>query len=256
MPAPWGDVEVYDLWGFAMNLAKKMGVACLVLAFVPGSLSAVAADLGGGPKTSSWEPTPQSYANPAIWTGLYLGLSAGYGWGESNLEYERAGHGAASTDPSGLLGALSLGYNYQLGSGLVIGAEADVGVMDLSVDDKIVFDGHTYQSRFGPWWGTVRGRVGYAFDRTLIYGTGGAAFMGVDEVAIGNTPGETAVNEDTRSGWVVGGGFEHAFSPNASFKVEYLHMDFGSFNGLSGNQEAFSFDNRIDLVRAGVNYKF
>lgn len=242
--------------GAVMNLTKKMGVACLVLAFAPVSSFAVAADLGGGPRTSSWEPAPQTYANPAIWTGLYAGISAGYGWGTSALDYDRAGHGHASTDPSGALAALTLGYNYQAGSGFVLGAEADLGIMDLSASDKAVFDGHTYKSQFGPWWGTVRGRAGYAFDKTLVYGTAGAAFMGVDEIAIGNTPGETAINRDTRSGWVVGGGFEHAFASNATFKVEYLHMDFGSYDGLSGNQEAFSFENKIDLVRAGVNYKF
>jgi outer membrane immunogenic protein len=240
-----------------MNLAKKLGVACLVLAFATFSSFAGAADLGGAPaRTSSWEPAPQSYANPAIWTGLYGGISLGYGWGQSDLNYDRAGHGHASTDPSGALGALTLGYNYQMGSDFVVGLEADLGIMDVSADDKIVFDGHNYKSQFGPWWGTVRGRAGYAVDHTLFYGTAGVAFMETDEIAIGNTPGETAINKDLRSGWVVGGGVEHAFASNATVKLEYLHMDFGKYDGFSTNQEAFSFENTVDLVRAGVNYKF
>ncbi len=234
-----------------------MGATCLVLAFVPISHVANAADLGGGPREPQWVPQVSSYANPAIWTGLYGGISAGYGWGHSEQNYVRNdNHGLASTSPEGALAALTLGYNYDAGNGFILGLEGDLGLMDLSADDKIVYDGHIYKSQFGSWWGTVRGRAGYAIDRTLIYGTAGAAFMGVDEVSIGNTPGETAINRDTRSGWVVGGGVEHAFAPNATVKLEYLHMDFGKYNGLSDNQEPFYFDNQVDLVRAGVNYKF
>ena len=245
-----------------MRKHKYQGVACLVLAFAPISSFAGAADLGGGPKTSAsvpaWEPATINYTNPAIWSGAYAGISAGYGWGHSEQLYDRAGnHGLASTNPTGVVGAVTLGYNYQLSnSGIVLGMEGDIGLMDLNADDKAIFDGHVMKTTFGPWWATVRGRAGYAFDRTLVYGSGGAAFMGVDEISIGNTPGETAINRDTRSGWVVGGGIEHAFAPNMSAKVEYLHMDFGRYEGLSANNEQFHFDNTADLVRAGVNYKF
>lgn len=241
-----------------MLKTNRLGAACLVLAFMPISSFAHAADLGGKPQREPvWSPQVSSYASPAIWTGVYAGLSAGYGWGTSEQEYDRNdNHGLASTSPEGVLAALTLGYNYDAGSGFVLGVEGDLGLLDLSADDKIVYDGHVYKTQFGPWWGTLRGRAGYAFDRTLIYGTAGAAFMGVDEVSIGNTPGETAHNKDTRSGWVVGGGVEHAFTPDTTFKIEYLHMDFGRYNGLSDNQETFYFDNTVDLVRAGVNYKF
>ncbi|MGL4397530.1 MAG: outer membrane protein, partial [Hyphomicrobium sp.] len=162
----------------------------------------------------------------------------------------------ASTSPAGALAALSVGYNHQFDGGLVLGIEGDIGLIDASDDDRIVYDGHVYRSRFGPWWGTVRGRAGVAFESTLFYATGGAAFMAVDEVSIGNTPGETAENRDTRSGWVIGGGIEHAFAQNVSLKLEYLHMDFGSHNGVSANGESYAFDNQVDLVRAGVNYRF
>jgi outer membrane immunogenic protein len=102
----------------------------------------------------------------------------------------------------------------------------------------------------------MRARGGSIYGDTLFYATGGLAFMGVDEVSVGNTPGETAYNKDWRSGWVLGAGIEHAFAPGVTAKLEYLHMDFGSSNGLSANNEAFSFDNRVDLVRVGVNYGF
>lgn len=204
------------------------------------------------------EPTDSRYYSGKYnWQGGYFGFSAGYGWGDSEQTYNRNdNHGTATTDPSGVLGALSLGYNYQFSGGIVIGAEADLGLLDISDDDKVVYDGHVYKTRFGPWWSTVRARLGFAFGRSLIYATGGLAIMAVDEVSVGNTPGETAYNQDTRSGWVVGGGIEQAFTNQWSAKIEYLHMDFGTFNGYSANREDFTFKNKVDLVRAGLNYKF
>ena len=203
-------------------------------------------------------PPPMDDNGPAIgiWTGAYWGLSAGYGWGTSDLSYDRANHGATFTEPEGALGAITLGYNHQLPSGLTLGIEGDLGIMDLTASDKTVFDGHTFQSDYGTWWGTIRGRVGVAMGRTLFYGTGGLAFMDLEEQALGNTAGETALNEDFKTGWVAGGGIEHALSQNMTLKVEYLHMDFGRFEGVSAGNEAFSFENKVDLVRAGVNFKF
>lgn len=234
---------------------KRLADALLCLVGL-GSTVVSAADLSG-PK---YEPPPAYPDRPVyapIWTGLYAGISGGYGWGDSTQSYDRNdNHGIASTSPEGGLAALTLGYNYQLPGGLVLGAEADLGFMDVSADDKEVYDGHIYKTSFGPWWGTVRGRAGLALGPTLIYATGGLAFMGVDEVSIGNTPGETAYNKDWRSGWVVGGGIEHAFTNTISAKVEYLHMDFGKYSGLSDNREDFSFENSVDVVRVGLNTKF
>ena len=248
-----------------MSVTLSKGVACLVIAFAPILWSATSASAAPkkkpkhypAPAVSSWQPELAVTRAPGIWTGIYAGLSAGYGWGRSEQQYDRNdNHGPASTSPSGPLAALTAGYNYDLSNGFMIGAEADLGLIDVSADDKIVYDGHTYKTRFGPWWGTIRARAGITFDATLLYVTGGAAFMGVDEVSVGNTPGETAVNKDTRSGWVVGGGIEHAFAPGMTVKLEYLHMDFGSYHGFSANNEDFSFDNKVDVVRAGLNYAF
>jgi outer membrane immunogenic protein len=194
---------------------------------------------------------------PPIWQGLYWGASIGYGWGTSEQYYDRAGnHGMASTDPSGPLGALTLGYNYMWSPRMLVGIEADIGLMDVSANDEVVYDGHVYKTSFGPWWGTLRGRVGWQFNRAMLYATGGWAFMDVDEVSIGNTPGETAYNRDWRSGWVLGAGVEYALMPGVTGKVEYLHMDFGTYEGYSANREDYSFDNRVDLIRTGLNFKF
>lgn len=216
-----------------------------------------AADLGG----KAYVPPAneeETYIPPSpIWQGMYWGASLGYGWGQSEHNYDRNdNHGLAEQDLEGGLGALSLGYNFVPAPGFLIGAEADIGIMDLAADDREIFDGHVWKSQFGPLWGTVRGRAGVYFDRTLIYGTGGWAFMDVDEVGYGDAAGQTAENRDLRSGWVVGGGIEHAFLPGVTGKIEYLHMDFGRYDGLSENRETFYFDNTVDVVRTGLNFKF
>lgn len=222
----------------------------------------VAADLGTGPRAVVGGPLPAfslppDLARQSYWSGFYAGLSAAYGWGHSAQNYERAGdHGAASTDPAGFAGSVTLGYNFDMGGGFVAGIEGDLGLMDISEGAKEVYDGHIYKTSYGPGWGTLRGRAGYAFGPTLVYATGGFAFMALDDVSIGNTPGETAINEDFKTGWVLGAGVEQVLSPGMTVKLEYLHMDFGTYDGLSANRERFSFENDVDLVRAGINYRF
>ncbi|MEO1283125.1 MAG: outer membrane beta-barrel protein [Pseudomonadota bacterium] len=242
------------------NFSNSHIAACVLalpLAITAASgTTASAADLGGSLKDP---PAPIDYAptRPPIWQGTYWGASLGYGWGESEHYYDRGNnHGSAENDLEGGLASLTLGYNYLAAQGLLVGIEGDIGIMDLSADDKVIFDGHVWKSEFGSFWGTVRGRAGFLWGNTLFYGTGGWAFMEVNEVGIGDADGQTATNEDIRSGWVAGGGIEHAFSPGMTTKIEYLHMDFGSYDGLSENQEAYSFDNTVDLVRAGINFKF
>ena len=239
-----------------MRFRLMLGAACTCFVAVP----ALAADLGGPrrlPPPATFDEPFIPDTKPPLWQGLYWGLSGGYGWGESSQTYDRNdNHGSASTSPEGYLAGATVGYNMLLGSSILLGIEGDLGLMDISADDKEVYDGHVYKTTFGPWWGTARGRAGIAMGPLLLYGTGGLAFAAVDEVSVGNTPGETATNRDVRSGWVVGGGMEFAFNESVSAKVEYLHMDFGSYEGLSDNREDFSFDNKLDVVRAGLNFRF
>lgn len=199
-----------------------------------------------------YEPAP-----PPIWQGLYWGASIGYGWGSSEHYYNRNdNHGTASTDPSGGLASLTLGYNHMLSPHFLVGLEGDIGLADLSADDKVIFDGHVWKSEFGPLWATVRARAGMLWGNSLLYLTGGWAIMEVNEVGYGDAAGQTAVNEDVRSGWVLGAGIEHAFSPGMTAKLEYLHMDFGRYDGYSENRENYYFDNSVDLIRTGLNFKF
>lgn len=201
----------------------------------------------------AWQPPPSP-----IWQGTYWGGSLGYGWGTSEHYYDRNdNHGLAETDPSGMLASLTLGYNTMWSPRLLVGLEADLGLWNLAADDKVIFDGHVWKSQLGPLWATIRARAGYLWsERTLLYATAGWAISEVDEVGYGDAAGQTATNESVRSGLAVGAGVEHALWDGMSAKIEYLHMDFGSYDGLSENRERYSFDNRVDLVRVGLNMKF
>jgi outer membrane immunogenic protein len=222
-----------------------------------------AADLGGKQRQTAPPPPREEtrYDDPRsaapIWQGLYLGLSAGYGWGDSEHFYDRNDdHGTASNELTGGLGSITAGYNWVSPGGFLYGIEGDLGLMDLSADDKVIFDGHVWKAEYGPFWGTLRARAGWLWGNTLLYATGGLAITEVNEVGIGDADGQTATNRDVRSGWVLGGGIEHAFAPGLTAKLEYLHMDFGRYDGLSENQERYYFDSKIDLIRTGINMKF
>ncbi len=218
-----------------------------------------AADLGR-PGSLKDDPRPfpgPQRRGPSIWNGVYWGLAGGYGFGQSDHNYDRNdNHGLASQDVDGGLANVTLGYNTLVSQNFLLGLEADFGVMDLSADDKVIFDGHVWKTQFGPFWGTLRARAGVVWGPALLYATGGLAFMMVDEVGYGDADGQTAENQDVRSGWTLGGGIEFAFAPGMTTKLEYLHMDFGRYDGLSENQEEFYFDNTVDIIRAGLNFKF
>lgn len=251
------------------NTARTSAAAALIaaLAIAAGAFALVApaasADLGGEyrdkprPLAMVSPPYGASHGTAPIWEGLYWGGSVGYGWGDSEHYYDRNdNHGTATNALEGGLASLTIGYNTLVAPGFLVGVEGDLGIMDISADDKVIFDGHVWKAEYGLFWGTIRGRAGVLFGDTLLYGTGGWAVMEVNEVGYGDAAGQTAVNEDVRSGWVLGGGVEHAFSPGMTAKLEYLHMDFGSYEGLSENREDYAFDNTVDIVRAGLNFKF
>jgi outer membrane immunogenic protein len=184
---------------------------------------------------AAYMPAPAPYYN---WTGIYVGINGGYNFGtySPNAPF-------TSTSLNGFLIGGTLGGNYQIGQ-FVVGLEGD-GDYD-SINNTTPF-GATYKSN---WLATVRGRAGYAWDRVLFYGTGGAAFA---PVAHGGAPAFTG--NTTMTGWTVGGGIEYAFLPNWTAKAEYLYINFPSQN-LSLPALNLGFKTTDNVVRAGVNYKF
>jgi outer membrane immunogenic protein len=223
---------------------RRMCVAGLImLAANALADAAAAADLGARYPQQAYVKAPL-YNPPFTWTGFYLGLNGGGGWGGST--WDRTG----SFDLSGGVIGGTVGFNWQTGPA-VFGVEGDLdwsGVSGTTVTGCAA--GCTTRN---DWLGTLRGRAGYAFDRFLPYITGGLAFGDIQA----STPGFAGASQ-TNLGWTIGAGLEAAIVGNWSAKAEYLHVDLGSFNcGLScglTNTDNVSFHE--ELLRGGVNYRF
>jgi outer membrane immunogenic protein len=202
---------------------KKAIMAMAIATAASGS--AAAADLPRGP--APYYPPPASIYN---WTGPYAGLNLGYEWGKVTNNV---------TEPSGIAGGGQIGYNWQLGQ-FVFGVETDIQAS--AADDT--FAPYKFSN---PWFGTLRGRAGFAINNVMLYGTAGLAY--------GELKGEFfGLEEDkTLVGWTAGAGIEYGFTQNWSAKLEYLYMDLSSRTySITG------VDNGLhsSFLRLGVNYHF
>ncbi|KRE02462.1 hypothetical protein ASE61_14295 [Bosea sp. Root670] len=180
------------------------------------------------------------YMPPAFtWTGFYVGANAGYGWGNVN-----AGGFANVGDLDGFVGGGQIGYNYQMGQ-FVVGLEADLQAADLSSGNNLGLVGVKTD-----YFGTVRARVGVAFDRFMPYITGGWAYGNVKTSipAIG-----FSTDRSHTGGFAVGGGLEYAVTNNIIAGVEYLYVDLGEKNLLGGGTKVGT---DFSVVRARLSYKF
>jgi outer membrane immunogenic protein len=217
----------------------RAGIAVAALLVAP--IAARAADF---PRSSYKAP---EYVAPFSWTGFYVGLNAGYGWGNSNWSGSGDDFQVA---PKGFMGGGTLGYNWQTGA-FVLGLEGDIDYMNLKGTAPSEFCATcTFKDT---WLGTLRGRVGYSFDRWLPYLTAGAAYGNVYMAT--NNGSATG----TKQGWTAGAGVEYAFAGAWSAKLEYLYVDLGSVTCAQAacgfaTDESVSF--KANIVRAGVNYRF
>ena len=216
---------------------------------------ALAADL---PTPSLPPPLPAAVYN---WTGFYLGFNGGFGTGNSNWSDGPIGTTGSFTSSGFLVGGTA-GVNYQLGD-YVFGIEGDGDWTNLHGNSgstcgaisAVVAPPVSCQTQ-SQWLATVRGRVGYAFDRILLYGTAGAAF---GNIQTGLNPPST-FDSAVEAGWTVGAGLEIAVAQNWTAKAEYLFVDLpnatctpvGNCGGAAGSIVSFN----ENIIRAGVNYKF
>jgi outer membrane immunogenic protein len=177
--------------------------------------------MGGSYQSQSYS-APQTFS----WAGPYAGANLGYGWGDSSI-----------SDTDGFTGGLTGGLNWQQGP-VVFGLEGDLGVSGIGnsgIVDEFNVD----------WIGTGRGRIGYAFDRFMLFGTGGFAwtratyeFAGVEE-------------SNNHLGWSLGVGAEAAITDQLSAKIDYLHNSFDEKTYV--NQR---LDPTTNTLRVGLNYHF
>lgn len=218
----------------------------LPAAFLAAAAPAVAADIPS--------PPPPPYTPPPLftWTGLYLGGQIGYAWGTDTVTVHPFGFGTDFT-PNGVVGGGHIGYNLQL-SQIVAGLEGDIEGTGIS---RTFSPGGAIYNTSVSAQGSIRARLGLAFDRALLYATGGAEFAGFDTTVSAILSDQTS---HTRAGWTVGGGVEYAVTPNWSIRAEYRYADFGSFT--QATPLAFGFISSVNhhetenAVRAGFSYKF
>jgi outer membrane immunogenic protein len=197
---------------------------------------------------------PPVYAPPVpifTWTGIYVGGHIGYAWGKDSA-YDQTFVGLPySTSPSGVIGGAHVGYNWQV-SQWVFGLEGDIDGTSLS---KSVFVGTSSASVRSDIQGSIRGRVGIAWDRVLIFATGGGAFANFKTSY--SVPGVSYQSfSKTRAGWTVGGGIEYAVTNNWSVRAEYRYSDFGRSNDWLISNQSYRHSITEHQVKVGFSYKF
>ncbi len=182
------------------------------------------------------------------WTGFYLGANAGYGFGGDDKVGLSPGGNVGDLKVNGIFGGVQAGYNYQMNS-IVLGIETDIQLSGVSDDDS---NGRLGSSSSDvDYFGTLRGRAGVAFDKALIYGTGGLAYAGVDY-----SIQPTGINDNyTEVGYALGGGLEYAFDDAWTMKAEYLFINLGHKALSSGGVSTLATPS-FQTVRIGVNYRF
>jgi outer membrane immunogenic protein len=236
-----------------------------VLMLAAGAGAASAADLR--PMPARLPPPIQAVYN---WTGFYLGVNVGGGWSNANTDFSTAGFPSFASVDNHMAGAIAggqVGYNWQSGA-WVFGVEADFQYSGMKGGISApcpggICDGlaASFDQRM-PWFGTARGRVGYASMGWLIYATGGYAYSRLESNAFASAGGIAVDVErkESRHGWTAGGGIEVAFAGNWSAKVEYLYMDFGKHDGSWTLTDlpiiTDSTHLQSNIVRGGVNYRF
>jgi len=227
------------------------------------STSALAADL---PSAKG----PALYAAPIFtWAGFYAGVNGGYAYSKmTTTDQDYYSYiGSRDLTKSGFTGGGQIGYNFQMGA-FVYGLEADASYVGGS--RKVVGYSDSFSFKAG-FLGTVRGRVGLAIDRALLYVTGGLAYGSTKNgYGLYNDNGgahysgwaETATSSGTSVGYALGAGLEYAFSDHWTARVEGLYSNLGRKTVLCNpkycgvSKDKFKFGNSSNLLRVGINYKF
>ena len=252
-----------------MKIPKFIVVsAAITTSALMGVCGASAADL----PARTYTKAPVVVPPPAYsWTGCYIGAEGGGVWGRSQnyaadpVDATLGVFGFPQTGgihPTGGMVGGTLGCNYQVGN-FVVGIEGDGSWTNNSGSSNLIAPFRTTDvaTTNEGWIATYRGRAGYAWDRLLLYATGGGASTNLGINLCDPTFGCVSSSR-TVSGWAAGAGIEYAFWQNLSVKVEYLHLDFGTTNfGPLVPSTGFIFRARNvpltdDIVRVGLNYKF
>jgi outer membrane immunogenic protein len=237
---------------------------------------ALAADLPPPPAPpprapATYVPAPIPYYN---WTGLYVGGNLGVGWNQGSFSDPLGNSFSSSGTNIKFLGGAQVGFNYEFAGGFLLGAEADFDFFPnaANTSNAIPLAGATAGSTAtvtvnNGWLTTFAGRVGYAWDRFLVYGKGGFAWVGSSNNKVNITTAGTTTSfgagNNSNYGWVAGAGVEYAFWGNLSARLEYDYVGLNSQtitvppNATFRAGDSFTGSNRsIQMITAGLNYKF
>ncbi|HXY59360.1 MAG TPA: outer membrane beta-barrel protein [Methylocystis sp.] len=226
---------------------RKALLACAIAPLALAARPAFAADMPQrdyAPQPGYFSPTPV-----ARWQGFYAGLNVGYGFSS----FDNGGY-AFVGNPNGAMIGFTAGYNFMPAPNLLIGAEADFDFAGLKTTQTPYFG---VQSSGGvDDILTIRGRVGYAMDRLLIFATGGFAGSR-NSVGLGTWWTQFYGQESKfQTGWTIGGGAEYLVTPNLSAKAEYLFTSVGSDRYFDFTPNALQSSVNSSLFRVGLNYHF
>jgi len=237
-------------------MIRQTLITAIAVAALAGS--ALAADL------PSRQPPPAFLQPPLFsWTGVYIGGQIGYQWGPSRTQDFSLLTGALGTsqpnyNADGVVGGAHIGYNYQINQ-FVVGAEGDVDGSSFSGHGTSLAGLYNFTTRIDVE-GSVRARAGYAWDRALIYATGGAAFASIRNSYTFLTTGNADDLSTTRAGWTAGAGVEYAVTNNWSVRAEYRYTDFGAYSdALTNSSGGLAGEHKHETensVRVGFSYKF
>jgi high affinity Mn2+ porin len=223
-------------------------------------------DQSGSPKGGDRNDRSQPISKAPLaavwsWTGFYLGGHFGYSRGKVDATLIELGASSDNFDSSfgSVTGGLHAGYNYVLGSGALLGIEADASFLNHLAADDVAWSRTTAvadTSEKIDYIATVRGRLGYAFPQWMIYATGGYAW------SLGRflqNPGITDNIDKVlhlHTGWVAGGGAEFAIASNWTARLEYLYESFGHADGMFPSGTSAHSSYAIQTVTLGLSYRF
>jgi outer membrane immunogenic protein len=239
---------------------------------VPGI---AAAAFCGAPATAADMPVKapvyKAAAAPLFnWTGFYVGANAGLGTAHTRANSpdgtisDSFAVGFVDTY-SGFTGGFQVGYNWQFAPNWVFGVEGDVGYLGTRRSALDAIQPGLQTTVKSDFYSTIRARLGYAWDRSLLYATGGVAFVRLkDSFDCCGFPVDFDHTESsiTKTGWTVGGGIETALAANWTAKVEYLFIDAGKVNVAetgdvpAQNSDTMQYRHQFHVIKFGLNYRF
>jgi len=208
------------------EIASRLSGILLMAASLAGAMPCLAS-AGGQAFTDYRAPVRYLMFN---WAGAYVGATLGYEWGSVDNN---------PANPKGVAGGLEAGFNWQSRS-FVYGGETDISFS--AAEDTFA----PWQFS-NPWFGTLRGRAGIAFNNVLLFGTAGLAYGELTAITSGNS------ESHSRLGWVAGLGAELSFAQHWSAKAEWIYFDLNDrrFSATAANNGLAA-----NLLRLGLNYRF